>query len=35
MEYNSFYGGRKGASFIIVARFNTIAAMVTEFKKGR
>lgn len=34
MEYNSFYGGRKGASFIIVARFNTIAAMVTEFKKG-
>lgn len=34
MEYNSFYGGRRGASFIIVKSFKTIAEMVTAFSKG-
>lgn len=34
MEYNSFYGGRRGASFIIVKSYKSIAEMVTAFKKG-
>ena len=34
MEYNSFYGGRRGASFIIVKSFKTVAEMIAEFSKG-
>ena len=34
MEYNSFYGGRRGASFVIVKKYATIAEMVQEFQKG-
>lgn len=32
--YNSFYGGKQGASFIIAKSFSTIAEMVESFKKG-
>ena len=34
MEYNSFYGGRRGASFVIVKRYSTISDMVTAFSQG-
>ena len=34
MEYNSFYGGRRGASFVIVKRYSTIADMVAAFSQG-
>lgn len=34
MEYNSFYGGRRGASFVIVKRFSTINEMVSAFQQG-
>lgn len=34
MEYNSFYGGRKGASFVIVNRYKTITEMINYFKQG-
>ena len=34
MAYNSFYGGRQGASFIIVKNFSTIQEMVENFKQG-
>ena len=34
MEYNSFYGGRRGASFVIVKRYSTIAEMVAAFSQG-
>jgi hypothetical protein len=34
MEYNSFYGGRRGASFIIAKNYKDIIAMVTDFAKG-
>ena len=34
MAYNSFYGGRQGASFAIVRGFSTIEEMVENFKKG-
>lgn len=34
MAYNSFYGGRQGAPFIIVKSFSTIEEMVENFKKG-
>ena len=34
MEYNSFYGGRRGASFVIVKSYKTILEMVNCFKKG-
>ena len=34
MEYNSFYGGRHGASFVIQERYLTIAAMIEQFKMG-
>lgn len=34
MEYNSFYGGRRGASFIIVKSFKSIQEMTTAFSKG-
>lgn len=34
MEYNSFYGGRRGASFVIVKRYSTIAEMITAFSQG-
>ena len=31
---NSFYGGKQGASLIIVKHFNSYNEMVSEFKKG-
>ena len=34
MEYNSFYGGRRGASFVIAKRYSTIAEMITAFSQG-
>ena len=34
MEYNSFYGGRRGASFIIVKTFSSVAEMVSAFQQG-
>lgn len=34
MEYNSFYGGRRGASFVIAKRYSTIAEMVAAFSQG-
>ncbi len=34
MEYNSFYGGRRGASFIIAGIYETIPQMTEDFKKG-
>ena len=34
MEYSSFYGGRRGASFIIVKNFATVKAMADQFKRG-
>ena len=34
MEYNSFYGGRRGASFVIVEKFKSIQEMINAFKQG-
>ncbi len=34
MEYNSFYGGRQGASFVIQERFPSIDEMKNQFKLG-
>jgi len=34
MEYNSFYGGRRGASFIITKSYPSIAEMVSAFSQG-
>ena len=34
MAYESFYGGRPGAPFIIVKRYSTEAAMIEEFSRG-
>ena len=34
MNYNSFYGGRQGTSFIISKSYNSIQEMVNEFKLG-
>ena len=34
MEYNSFYGGKRGASFVIVKSFKTIEEMINNFSKG-
>ena len=34
MEYNSFYGGRRGASFIIVKSFKTEQEMAEAFSQG-
>ena len=34
MEYNSFYGGRRGASFVIAKRYSTIVEMVAAFSQG-
>lgn len=34
MEYNSFYGGRRGASFVISKSFKTIQEMVANFSRG-
>ena len=34
MEYNSFYGGRRGASFVIVKKYNSIAEMISSFSQG-
>ena len=34
MEYNSFYGGRRGTPFIIAAKFSTIDEMITAFSQG-
>lgn len=34
MEYNSFYGGRRGASFVITKSYETIAEMIAAFKQG-
>lgn len=31
---NSFYGGRRGASFVIVKRYSTIAEMIAAFSQG-
>lgn len=31
---SSFYGGRPGQPFIIMATFNSVNAMITQFKKG-
>lgn len=32
--YSSFYGGRQGAPFLIVASFESVAAMITNFSQG-
>jgi len=32
--YNSFYGGRRGASFVIVKSFLDILSMTTAFSRG-
>ena len=34
MEYNSFYGGRRGASFVIVEKFKSIQEMINAFRQG-
>ena len=34
MEYNSFYGGRKGASFVIVKTYPDVPTMCTDFAEG-
>ena len=34
MAYESFYGGRPGASFVIVHRFSSINDMVNSFRQG-
>lgn len=34
MELGSFYGGRRGASFVIVKSYKTIAEMISAFKQG-
>lgn len=34
MEYASFYGGRKGASFVLVKSFDTIEVMTEAFRQG-
>ena len=34
MEYASFYGGRKGSSFIIVKNYLDIPSMVQDFSRG-
>lgn len=34
MEYNSFYGGRKGTPFIIVKDYKDIPSMVNDFSEG-
>lgn len=34
MEYSSFYGGRRGASFIIAKSFKTEEEMIKAFKQG-
>lgn len=34
MGYDSFYGGRRGASFILSGKFNSYQEMVDSFKQG-
>ena len=34
MSFESFYGGRRGASFIIARTFASKEEMITEFQKG-
>ena len=34
MEYTSFYGGRKGTSFVIVRNYPDIPSMVSYFRNG-
>lgn len=34
MDYNSFYGGRRGNSFVIVKKYGSIQEMVEAFKNG-
>ena len=34
MEYASFYGGRRGSSFIIVKSYLDIPSMVNDFSQG-
>lgn len=34
MNYGSFYGGRKGTSFVIVKNYPDIASMVRDFSQG-
>ena len=32
--YNSFYGGRRGASFVIVEKYKSVEEMIEAFKGG-
>lgn len=32
--YNSFYGGKRGAPFILVRKYNSVSEMVSYFKLG-
>lgn len=34
MEYNSFYGGRRGASFVIVKTYESMKEMIDAFSQG-
>ena len=34
MEYNSFYGGKRGAAFVIVEKFDSIETMRSNFASG-
>ena len=34
MDFSSFYGGRRGASFVLVKRYSSIQEMITAFKQG-
>jgi len=34
MNYGSFYGGKRGASFVIVKNYPDIASMVRDFSQG-
>lgn len=34
MDFNSFYGGRKGASFVLVCSYGSVQEMVENFRRG-
>ena len=34
MEYSSFYGGRKGASFILKKNYTSIESMTNDFQNS-
>jgi hypothetical protein len=34
MNYGSFYGGKRGTSFVIVKNYPDIASMVRDFSQG-